>query len=106
MCAMYSWAAIPPRLCWTGQSTEQILTARSCTCTAQPATSCGAARMGFGDTLSTIIKARRCDIRPEYVRHGRSRRGAALQTGVDDHRDTGWRSCLGGPTPECVRIVE
>jgi ketosteroid isomerase-like protein len=42
--------------------TEQVLTARSCTCTAQRATSCGAARMGSGGTLSTTIKARRCDI--------------------------------------------
>src|SRR3954470_15446304 len=65
MCAMYSSAAIPPRLCWTGQLTEQVSTARSCTCTAQRATSCGAARMGSGGTLSTIIKARRCDIPPD-----------------------------------------
>src|SRR6185312_2196498 len=65
MCATYSSAATPPRLCWTGQLTEQVLTARSCTCTAQQATSCGAARMGSGGTLSTIIKARRCDIPPD-----------------------------------------
>src|SRR3954447_24525186 len=39
MCAMCSSAATPPRLCWTGQLTEQVLTAGSCTCTAQQATS-------------------------------------------------------------------
>src|SRR4051812_12399448 len=65
MCAMCSSAATPLRLCWTGQLTEEVLTARSCTCTAQRATSCGAARMGSGGTLSTIIKARRCDIPPD-----------------------------------------
>src|SRR6478672_10284645 len=65
MCAMCSSAATPPRLCWTGQLTEQVLTARSCTCTAQQATSCVAARMGSGGTLSTIIKARRCDSPPD-----------------------------------------
>src|SRR5215831_14283345 len=68
MCAMCSSAATPPRSCWTGQLTEQVLTARSCTCTAQQATSCGAAQMGSGGTLSTIIKARRCDIPPETTR--------------------------------------
>ena len=43
----------------------KVLTARSCTCTAQQATSCAAARMGSGGTLSTIIKARRCDSPPD-----------------------------------------
>src|SRR5215475_6280152 len=65
MCAMCSSAPTPPRLCWTGQLTEQVLTARSCTCTAQRATSCVAARMGSGGTLSIIIKARRCDGPPD-----------------------------------------
>src|SRR4051794_20376406 len=62
---MCSLAATSPRLCWTGQLTEQVLTASSCTCTAQRATSCVAARMGSGGTLSTIIKARWCDSPPD-----------------------------------------
>src|SRR6478735_147950 len=82
MCAMCSSAATPPRLCWTGQLTEQVLTARSCTCTAQQATSCVAARMGSGGTLSTIIKARRCD-RPPDVCAPRQLSAMALQTGVE-----------------------
>src|SRR4051794_10845438 len=98
MCAMCSSAATPPRLCWTGQLTEQVLTARSCTCTAQRATSCGAARMGSGGTLSTIIKARRCDIPPDvYAPRQHLSDGAALQTGVDDHRDTVLAQLLGRP---------
>src|SRR5262249_54054988 len=45
--------------------TEQLLTARSCTCTARRATSCGAALMGSGGTSSTTIKARRYDTPPD-----------------------------------------
>src|SRR5215831_635448 len=87
MCAMCSSAATPPRSCWTGQLTEQVLTARSCTCTAQQATSCGAARMGSGGTLSTIIKARRCEIPPDICTPRQlSANGATLERGVDDHR--------------------
>src|ERR1700730_6890315 len=56
MCAMCSSAATPPRLWWTGQLVDQVLTATSCTCTAQRATSCGAARMGSGGTLFQIRK--------------------------------------------------
>src|SRR4051794_23881227 len=85
MCAMYSSAAIPPRLCWTGQLAEQVLTARSCTCTAQRATSYVAARMGSGGTLSTIIKARRCDSPPDVCAPRQMARKRKTLTSLEEY---------------------
>src|SRR5262245_13629240 len=65
MCAMCSSATIPPRSWWTGQLMAKVPMARMFTLEARQATSCAAARMDSGGTLSTIIKGRQCDSPPD-----------------------------------------
>ena len=50
---------------WTGQLMAKVPTARMFTLEARQAISCAAARMDSGGTLSTIIKGRQCDSRPD-----------------------------------------